>query len=120
MVYKTLKLSPINPQFNSLSNEERPKARVLNLDEVEIYQNKQDFFIKSQMGELKLTAGDELLVDRVLFRVSFCEHAVIESSLFKQENDSFAFEKDDEFTTLKSVNKNHPLAFLFSNGEQDE
>ncbi len=120
MLYKTLKLSPINPEFKSLSDEERPKVRVLNLDEVEIYQNKQDFFIKSNMGDLKLKSGDELLVDRVLFRVSFCENAVIESSLFKQENDSFSFEKDDEFTTLKSSNKNHPLAFLFSNGSQDE
>lgn len=119
---KTIRLSPINSgHFNEIQ-ELNQNVRVFNLDQLDIKYLNHEFILLSPSGEITLKENDEILIQGILFRVSFIE----KTFLFNHQDENSDFtehELDQDETQIKlfssEENEDHPLAFLFKKNSSE-
>lgn len=115
---KTIRLLPINQDYFNEIKESNENVRVFNLDQLDIKYFNHEFILLSPGGETTLKENDEILIQGILFRVSFIEktflftHQAEDSDFSENEADH----QEDQINLFsEEENEEHPLAFLFKN-----
>ncbi|HYF98339.1 MAG TPA: hypothetical protein VD770_05090 [Coxiellaceae bacterium] len=112
MLTKALKLTPLVTRDYSDEAEAKLNIRVFNVDKIQIFKTGDQYKLDTEIGNIELEEGDEILLENHLFKVSYSylnpgsdshpwQNSPIANEIFMQD--------DLEHEDLKE----HPLSFLF-------